>query len=163
MAAGYSAALDRRRFLRLAGAGGVAALGVASVPDAPTWSKPRFGSDPFSLGVASGDPTSDGVVLWTRLAPDPLAPDGHAGMSDRQVVVRWQVAEDPGFRTVVMAGEETTGRHLGHSVHAEVRGLSPGRDYWYRFRAGDDLSPRSGGRAPRPRPGFRSTRTRSPS
>jgi alkaline phosphatase D len=141
MAGGYSTALDRRRFLSLAGAGTVAALGLASAPQAPTWSKPRFGSDPFSLGVASGDPTSDGVVLWTRLAPDPLAPDGHAGMPDRQVTVRWQVAEDPGFRKVVMAGEETTERHLGHSVHAEVRGLSSGRNYWYRFRAGDHISP----------------------
>lgn len=133
--------LDRRRFLALSGGGALAAaLGVAAAPSAPVWASPRFGSNPFSLGVASGDPLPDSVVLWTRLAPEPLALDGYGGMPDRTVPVSWQVAEDPAFRQVVRASAERTTRELGHSVHADVRGLRPGRDYWYRFRVGSELS-----------------------
>lgn len=69
----------------------------------PLWAQPRFDGAPFALGVASGDPAPDGVVLWTRLAPDPLAADGRGGMSDRTVPVGWQLAEDEQFRRVVGA------------------------------------------------------------
>ncbi|PSK97849.1 alkaline phosphatase D [Haloactinopolyspora alba] len=134
--------LDRRRFLTLAGGGGLVAAtstvtGFATIPANAS----AFPDDPFRLGVASGDPRPDGVVLWTRLAPDPLAPDGRAGMSPRTVPVQWQIAEDPRFRHVVRAGTERASADLAHSVHAEVDGLQPGRDYWYRFRAGREVSP----------------------
>ncbi|MEQ3550082.1 alkaline phosphatase D family protein [Pseudonocardia nematodicida] len=97
--------------------------------------------DPFGLGVASGDPSSDGVVLWTRLAPDPDAEDGHGGMPDRPVAVDWEVAEDERFTRVVARGTETARGQSAHSVHAEPAGLAPGRDYFYRFRAEGHLSP----------------------
>ncbi|MEJ8277542.1 alkaline phosphatase D family protein [Pseudonocardia spirodelae] len=97
--------------------------------------------DPFTLGVASGDPTPDGMVLWTRLAPEPDAEDGLAGMPDRAVEVEWEVAEDEGFTRVVRRGTETATRELAHSVHAEPVGLAPGREYFYRFRADGHLSP----------------------
>ncbi|MGQ0467532.1 MAG: alkaline phosphatase D family protein [Sporichthyaceae bacterium] len=97
--------------------------------------------DPFTLGVASGDPTADGVVLWTRLAPDPLAEDGGGGMVARDVEVEWQLASDRQFRRVVRAGTATATAAEAHSVHVELEGLEPGRDYWYRFRAGSHLSP----------------------
>ena len=61
-------------------------------------------TDPFTLGVASGDPTSDGVVLWTRLAVDPLADDGLGGMASRSYDVGWQVATDERFRQRRPAG-----------------------------------------------------------
>ena len=82
--------LGRRQFL------GAAALTLwsAGASASPRWAAPRFPADPFRLGVASGDPHPDGVVLWTRLAPDPLAVDGRGGMPDRVVEVGWQVAED---------------------------------------------------------------------
>ena len=80
-------------------------------------------------------------MLWTRLAPDPLAPDGAGGMPPYQLPVTWQVARDPQFRRVVRAGTVRATPELGHSVHAEVSGLEPGRDHWYRFRAGDQVSP----------------------
>ncbi|MGO4747580.1 PhoD-like phosphatase N-terminal domain-containing protein, partial [Streptomyces sp. 2MCAF27] len=54
--------------------------------------------DPFTLGVASGDPLPDGVVLWTRLAPDPLAPFG--GMDQRTYSVQWEIAADERFSRV---------------------------------------------------------------
>ncbi|AYY13100.1 alkaline phosphatase [Actinobacteria bacterium YIM 96077] len=133
--------IDRRNFLALAGGGTLAvASAVAGFSAAPAWANPRFGENPFSLGVASGDPLPDGVVLWTRLAPDPLAPDGRGGMPDRTISVQWQVAEDPKFRHVVRSGVHRATPELGHSVHVEVSGLRADRQYWYRFRAGPELS-----------------------
>ncbi len=102
-------------------------------------SAPR--GNPFTLGVASGEPTSDAVVLWTRLATDPLAEDGLGGMGERTTAVEWEVAADQGFGQVARRGVETTGPELGHSVHVELAGLEPGREYFYRFRAGTEISP----------------------
>jgi len=100
---------------------------------------PTFASDPFTLGVASGDPDATGMVLWTRLAPKPLDPDG--GMPRTAVDVAWELAEDEGMKKVVKSGSTTAAALLGHSVHVEVDGLQPDRWYWYRFRAGDAESP----------------------
>jgi alkaline phosphatase D len=73
--------LNRRHFLGAA----TIALWAAGASASPAWATPRFPGDPFRLGVASGDPHPGGVVLWTRLAPDPLAVDGRGGMPDRTV------------------------------------------------------------------------------
>jgi alkaline phosphatase D len=133
---------DRRRFLTLAGGGTLAAaVAMAGSSSAPVWARPWFRENPFSLGVASGEPAPDNVVLWTRLAPDPVAPDGSGGMPNRSVSVVWQVAEDPRFRRVVRGGAYRATPELGHSVHVEVEGLRPDREYWYRFRAGTEISP----------------------
>lgn len=101
---------------------------------------PRGLAYPFTLGIASGDPTSDGVVLWTRLAPKPLAEDGLGGMSGRAVDVDWQVAEDPLFRRPVRTGTASAQPGEAYSVHVELRGLAPEREYFYRFRSGPHLS-----------------------
>ena len=87
--------------------------------------------------MASGDPEPDGVVLWTRLAPDPL---NGGGMGPRPVAVRWEVAEDERLRRVVARGEAIARAEVGHTVHVEVDGLRPGRWYWYRFVAGGEAS-----------------------
>jgi alkaline phosphatase D len=97
-----------------------------------------FTEYPFSLGVAAGDAMPDGFVAWTRLAPRPLEPRG--GMPADAVPVDWEVAEDDGFRQVVARGQEVARPELGHSVHAEVVGLRPGRSYWYRFRCAGETS-----------------------
>jgi len=101
--------------------------------------KPHFIQDPFRLGVAAGEPLSDGFVIWTRLAPEPLAP--HGGMSPVPVRVLWEIAEDEGFRTVVRRGDAIAHPELAHAVHVEVEGLRPHRLYHYRFIAGDVRSP----------------------
>ena len=132
--------LSRRKLLALTGAGAATAA-MHGFSSAPAWAQPRFPTNPFTLGVASGDPVPDGVVLWTRLAPEPLAPDGAGGMPPYRLPVSWQVANDPEFRDVVRAGASPATPELGHSVHVEVSGLQPGRDYWYRFRAGQEVSP----------------------
>ncbi len=129
--------MDRRDFL--ADVTRAAAL-CAVVPN--VWRvthRPRFADDPFTLGVASGDPTATGGVLWTRLAPRPLEPEG--GMDGGRVVVRWEVAEDDQFRTIVKQGQATAAHELSYSVHIDVDGLSPDRWYWYRFASGDAKSP----------------------
>ncbi|WP_339731205.1 alkaline phosphatase D family protein [uncultured Gimesia sp.] len=100
---------------------------------------PVFKSDPFTLGVASGDPDSSSVILWTRLAPEPLNPNG--GMGPQAVEVRWEVADDEGFQKPVASGTVQATPQLGHTVHVEVPGLQPDRWYWYRFQAGDAVSP----------------------
>ncbi|UCM90045.1 alkaline phosphatase D family protein [Streptomyces marincola] len=145
--------LTRRRLLGGAGAG-TAALGLfaAGFSNGSAWASPRFPDDPFRLGVASGDPHPDGVVLWTRLAPDPLAVDGRGGMPERRVPVQWQVARDERFRHVVRRGTSHAVPELGHSVHVEVQGLAPGRVYYYRFRVAGEFSPTGRTRtAPSPR------------
>ena len=113
------------------------------------YAAPAFRSYPFALGVSSGDPSTDGFVLWTRLAPDPLH---GGGMGLDSVPVDWQVAEDDAMRKVVKKGRTAAAETLAHSVHVEVAGLKPGRPYWYQFKAGKELSPM--GRAlTAPRPG----------
>ena len=95
----------------------------------------------FTLGVASGDPLPTGIVLWTRLAADPLAEDGRGGMPDRVVSVEYQIAEDEKFTRIVQTGQTSAAPELAHSVHVEVDGLNPDSEYFYRFRAGTSLSP----------------------
>ncbi|WP_214324820.1 alkaline phosphatase D family protein [Nonomuraea sediminis] len=101
------------------------------------WSGPGI---PFTLGVSSGDPRPDSVVLWTRLATEPLADDGRGGMAPEPVPVLWEVAEDDGMRRVIRKGTATARPEFAHSVHVEVDGLRPGREYWYRFAVGDHTS-----------------------
>jgi len=119
------------RRLFLARTGQYVALTLAS----PFWASGQTDSakNPFTLGVASGDPEPDGIVLWTRLAPDPL---NGGGMPDKRVDVEWQVATDERMSQVVAHGRAPATPDLAHSVHVEVRGLKPARWYWYRFRTG---------------------------
>jgi alkaline phosphatase D len=130
--------MDRRAFLRAtARLATIAALGQIGAC-VQSQSAFKFDKDPFTLGVASGDPLSDGVVLWTRLAPDPLA---GGGMGSTRVDVEWVVARDEGMKDVVRSGTSSALAELGHSVHVEIGGLDPDRVYWYRFRAGGAESP----------------------
>ncbi len=111
-------------------AGAAAAAGVTVLDVRAAHAEP-VRRDPFTLGVASGDPLPDGVVLWTRLSP----------VGGRPVPVQWQVAADPRFRRIVRRGVTVAHPKLGHSVHVDVRGLAPAREYWYRFRTGHHVSP----------------------
>jgi alkaline phosphatase D len=99
--------------------------------------RPRFGADPFTLGVASGAPRADGFVIWTRLAPRPL--EG-GGMDPVPVAVDWEVAADASFAHVVRRGNALAHPDSVHAVHVEVDGLDPAREYWYRFHAGEASS-----------------------
>jgi alkaline phosphatase D len=135
-ALGYEGGVSRRWFLSYVGAlSSIALLGRA------TWAngRPVFSSDPFTLGVASGDPDASSVVLWTRLAPQPLEIDG--GMPAEAIEVTWEVASGENMKSLVASGTTVATPQLGHSVHVEVAGLHPDSWYFFRFRAGDALSP----------------------
>lgn len=124
---------NRRRLLQL--------LGVSATSwclPRGAWSQPSFASDPFTLGVASGSPTSDSVVLWTRLAgPGILGTAlGHSALT-----LRWEVARDELFTRIAQSGQAIAAPELAHAVHAEVAGLEPDRWYFYRFMIGDAISP----------------------
>ncbi|MGD7789612.1 alkaline phosphatase D family protein [Propionibacteriaceae bacterium Y1700] len=125
--------LSRRIFV-LGGIGAAAATALAPA---------AFGAAPypFQLGIASGEPTADGVVLWTRLAPSPLDSDGHGGMPSADVEVEWQVATDDRFTKVVKSGKAVALHDEAHSVHIEVTGLAADADFFYRFRAQGHISP----------------------
>jgi alkaline phosphatase D len=125
---------------------GTAALGAVSVLGTPgcveaTPQNPLAAADGrrlYTLGVASGEPLPGSVVIWTRLAPDPL---GGGGMPPEPVRVRWEVAADEAMRKVVKRGTATARPEFAHSLHVEVMGLEPHRWYWYRFDAGGEASP----------------------
>ncbi len=132
---------------RRAVVGGLGALSLAGCASteiirAPAASSmtgtPEYVENLFTLGVASGDPLSDGFVIWTRLAPKPLQGDG--GMKG-PVKVRWQVAEDESFSRIAREGVNTASADWAHSVHVEVGGLRPLRQYYYRFIADGQDSP----------------------
>jgi alkaline phosphatase D len=123
----------RRRLLHLVGASAT----VLWLPRS-AWSQPRLTSNPFTLGVASGSPTCDSVVLWTRLhVPGGLG----ASLGRIPVTVRWEVAHDDHFTHIVQSGQSPASPELAHSVHVEVAGLEADRRYFYRFMAGDAISP----------------------
>jgi alkaline phosphatase D len=128
--------LSRRELLDVAWKVGVAALAQPLI-SSRVLAQPIFNAYPFTLGVASGDPLPDGVVLWTRLAPEPLH---GGGMPMTNVEVRWEVARDERFSAIVQKGAAVARPEVGHSVHVEVSNLQPGREYWYRFRAGNEVS-----------------------
>jgi alkaline phosphatase D len=108
--------------------------------------------DPFTLGVASGDPTSSSVVLWTRLAVDPHALDGRGGMPAVPVEVRWELARDERFRDIVRRGTETARPEEAHSLHVELEDLPADSEFFYRFRCGRHVS-RTGRALTTPAPG----------
>ena len=130
------APVSRRAFL-----GGLALCGISPARLAGAVAPRRdlrLRTSPFTLGVASGDPTAEGFVLWTRLAPDPLT---GGGMPPVDVEVDWLIAADDRLRKVVRRGHTVASPEWAHSVHIEAEGLDPARWYWYQFRVGDQLSP----------------------
>ncbi len=132
---GRKRSMNRRTFV--AGAGAALVLGRTSHSAAGPEAGARITDYPFSLGVASGDPLPTAVVLWTRLAP---APTEGGGMPPLVYRVRWEVAEDPGMTRIVKRGTAKARPEHGHSVHVDVQGLTPDREYWYRFRVRNHLS-----------------------
>ncbi len=132
--------MQRRELIRLA-----SALAVAGTLPRWAWSNPVRGRDLFPLGVASGAPSHDGFVLWTRLLDGPVPGSVPFGTPRTAlpptVTVGWEVAEDEGFRRIVRQGQATALAQLGHAVHVEVAGLAPDRWYFYRFLHGDAATP----------------------
>ena len=132
------ALFSRRRMIHMA------MLAAATGITAPVASRARatpvsFLNYPFSLGVACGDPTADGAVIWTRLAPSPLDPDG--GLPAAPIEVSYEVASDENFAQVVRSGKVLARPESAHTVHVELAGMAPGRPFYYRFHSGAAISP----------------------
>ncbi len=148
--------MSRRGFLGLVVAGVAAACsddggsasttsgtGASTTGPSTSLPVPDLPANPFALGVASGDPVADGVVLWTRLAPEPL--EG-GGMPGDPVPVTWAVYPDgdddlDGAGEALATGAAVATAALGHSVHVEVDGLDADTWYRYRFQVGEWSSP----------------------
>ncbi|GCB52877.1 hypothetical protein SNL152K_10234 [Streptomyces sp. NL15-2K] len=135
--------IARRRFLTVTAAAAALAfttnLPARGAAAAPVRGATRIPTDPFTLGVASGDPLPDSVVLWTRLTPEPFETDG--GLGEQRVLVQWEVALDEWFAVVVQRGTALAYPEYAHSVHVDVKGLDPDSSYYYRFRTGPWISP----------------------
>ncbi|MEI8406244.1 MULTISPECIES: alkaline phosphatase D family protein [unclassified Kribbella] len=132
---------SRRSVLKAGLASTAAVAGLTTALTTPTTAAATpVRQNPFTLGIASGDPWPDGFVLWTRLAVDPVAPDGLGGMPSRAYAVQWQVATDERFHHVVKAGVAVARPEHAHAIHVTVQGLQPGREYYYRFRAEGHVS-----------------------
>ena len=104
--------------------------GFAAACPSAAWTqgaRPRLIRYPFQLGVASGDPVADGIVLWTRVTLDDPA-------AVRALTVEWEIGREETLRTVVKRGEVIARAERAHCVHVDVRGLEPQTPYWYRFR-----------------------------
>lgn len=119
--------VDRRQFLRIAGAGAGTLVVAGTNPGLSAAAGPRY----FGHGVASGDPLPSGVILWTRVTPTAAAlPGSGAGPV---VDVKWQVARDADFKKVVASGGKAAGPAADHTVKVDVAGLAPSTTYYYRF------------------------------
>jgi alkaline phosphatase D len=135
-------ALSRRTLLLSSAAAG--ATGAVTTWPLAASAAPYRGplrTDPFTLGVASGDPEPDGFVLWTRLAQTPLAEDGLGGMPSRGIAVEWELSLDERFRRLMRRGAAMARPESAHTVHLELHDLPPGREFFYRFRAEKFVSP----------------------
>lgn len=135
---------SRREFLRLSlhyGSLLTGAMALGGLPALSHGAARRISSlpaDPFTLGVASGDPTPDSVVLWTRLANSVLQ---QAGLQEEVIATAFEVSDSVNFNRIVRSGEIAATPELGHSTHAELRGLTPDTTYYYRWRVGGVTSP----------------------
>lgn len=129
--------VDRRSFLQYMAA--VSAIPtIAASADEISGKQHEFQDYPFTLGVASGDPEPDGVVIWTRLSPSPLSGDS---LPEIPIATTWEIATDESFQHIVRRGNTNAMPQLGHSVHVEVKGLKPSHWYFYRFHVGKQTSP----------------------
>ena len=133
---GHQGGLNRRLFMAYA----ATLTSIPFINTACAVQNIKFDKNPFSLGVASGDPDHEGMVLWTRLAPEPLELDGGMPLA-ASVEVKWEIASDQEMKSIIKSDTEVASPELGHTIHIEVEGLKPDRWYWYRFHCGGYTSP----------------------
>lgn len=84
----------------------------------------------FLHGVASGDPLSDRVIIWTRVTPE----------SAGSYPVQWQVASDNSFSKILKSGTATADGGADYTIKVDVTGLNPATIYYYRFLVGNTVS-----------------------
>lgn len=124
--------MNRRELIQLA----ATAAGLQAISH-KAYSQVKVKENPFKLGIASGAPTPDGVVLWTKLLSDGWFSNS---MGNAPINVRFEVANDEQFKSIALQGTAAALPQLGHAVHAELRGLEADRWYFYRFMLDDAVS-----------------------
>jgi len=135
----FKQVLDRREFLQAGAQLGIA-LAACAIPGMALGAASRLRGlpdNPFTLGIASGDPTPDSVVLWTRLDTGVLE---RASANEMAIEVDFEIADSANFANIKRTGTVVALPEMGHSVHAEVRGLEPGREYFYRWMVASEIS-----------------------
>ncbi|QKW06171.1 alkaline phosphatase D family protein [Streptomyces sp. NA04227] len=134
--------VGRRRFLTVTGAAAALAFAtnipLAGAASAREYDARKLAENPFTLGVASGDPLPDSVLLWTRLAPKPFQAD--SGLPAERITVAWELASDEKFTRIVRRGSVTAHPEFHHSARVDVKGLDADRVFYYRFRTGSWIS-----------------------
>jgi alkaline phosphatase D len=126
--------LTRRRFLSLTAKG----IGIAIVSQGLMACSSDDDDEPtvpvtFTSGVASGDPSQDAVILWTRAAPQDAS-------ITTAITISWEVAEDQGFSNIVTNGSAQTNAEKDYTLKVDAQGLSAGTQYFYRFMSGDSVT-----------------------
>ncbi|MDX1497308.1 MAG: PhoD-like phosphatase N-terminal domain-containing protein, partial [Salinisphaeraceae bacterium] len=129
--------ITRRELIKGAGLIGIAPLlpacGSDSDDDSDSGNNGGVDGSSFQHSVASGDPLSDRVILWTRVTPP-------EGFSDK-IAVSWEIASDEQFTQVLQSGTVQTGPERDFTVKVDPTGLSPATTYYYRFKSGEATSP----------------------
>ena len=127
--------MNRRRWsqslLALLALEGCAAPGAGLYRHAAQLHEPR--TSPFRLGIASGEPQARSLILWTRILPEEFSA---TAPPDQDVMVRWELADDPSFQRILQHGQARALAVRAHCVHVKVQGLQPNRPYFYRFHCG---------------------------
>ena len=130
--------MDRRQFNQWLQASALsAALAPWQMAVQAQGTERNFKTFPFALGIASGTPQHDSVVIWTRLI---LGDEDRRSVGSDEIAGRFEVYADPALSRLVQKGTWQTNAERGHSVHVVLQGLAPARSYWYRFMCGDATS-----------------------
>ena len=106
-------------------------IAAACSPNYPKWEEALESSfdkslKPFYHGVASGDPMSNSVIIWTRVTPEDSIP---------KIDVEWEVSTSDSFAEIIVGGIAQTSPERDYTVKVDVKGLTPGTKYFYRFEA----------------------------
>ena len=126
---------ERRNWLKTAAALATAS-GLAGLPRMG-FAKINLAANPFTLGVASGSPTHNGMVLWTRLFARNLM---GSVIPAQDIPVQWEIAQDSAFKNIVAKGEAIASPSMGHAVHVELDTLPADLWFFYRFKLGEHVS-----------------------
>jgi len=129
--------MDRRSFIKLssfAGASVAVSTGLAGCTVSKSANNSPKTDAQFTHGVASGDPLKDAVIIWTRAMPA-------QGTGIVKADILWEMASDADFSDVVSSGMVEAKATHDFTVKVDVKGLSPARRYFYRFKSANNISP----------------------
>lgn len=132
--------MDFKRISRrslLLSAGFLGGLWLSPPQSSSTVAQTQSIDNPFNLGVASGEPDPNSVVIWTKLNPQSLPLRGKIA----NLPIQWRVTTDEKLTQIIAEGTTLAVSDLDYAVHVVVNGLEPNQWYWYQFQTGTEVSP----------------------